>query len=119
MMNQSYEYSCRQGRNGNSRMQVQQASPSVRTMPAVPCAQMTQDQLLEWISLTKFACVDASLYLDTHPDDEEAIRYFQDYNLLYVKAMNEYARIYGPLTIAHAQHCCTYWDWVNQPWPWQ
>jgi len=80
---------------------------------------MSQEQLLQWITLTKFACVDASLYLDTHPDDLEALRYFQEHNRLYTEAMNVYAKAFGPLTIAHAQHCDTYWDWVNQPWPWQ
>ena len=80
---------------------------------------MTQEQLLKWITLTKFACVDANLYLDTHPCDREALAYFQEYNRLYQEAMDEYAKSYGPLTISNARHCDTYWDWVNQPWPWQ
>lgn len=84
-----------------------------------PVSQMDREQLYEWIGLTKFACVDANLYLDTHPDDADAIRYFQEYNRLYLEAMNEYARVYGPLTVSHAQHCSTWWDWVDQPWPWQ
>lgn len=69
--------------------------------------------------MTKFACVDASLYLDTHPDDMEAISYFQEHNQLYKEAMNVYAKTYGPLTISQARYCDAYWDWVNQPWPWQ
>lgn len=89
------------------------------TGPSRPCNEMNQEQLLNWISMTKFACVDATLYLDTHPDDLEAIRYFQEHIRLYNEAVKEYAKKYGPLTIAHAHHCDTYWDWVNQPWPWQ
>ncbi|MCI8374616.1 MAG: spore coat protein CotJB [Lachnospiraceae bacterium] len=80
---------------------------------------MNREQLLHWISLTKFACVDANLYLDTHPWDLEAIRYFQEHMRLYNEAMKEYAKSYGPLTLTHAHHCDSYWDWVNQPWPWQ
>ena len=87
--------------------------------PSRPWDQMTQEQLLKWITLTKFACVDANLYRDTHPCDREALAYFQEYNRLYQEAMDEYAKSYGPLTISHARHCDTYWDWVNQPWPWQ
>lgn len=87
--------------------------------PSCPCSQMSQAQLLQWITLTKFACVDASLFLDTHPDDEQALRFFQEHNRLYNEAMDAYAKAYGPLTISHARNCDTYWDWVNQPWPWQ
>ena len=43
----------------------------------------------------------------------------QHLNRLYNEAMNEYAKTYGPLTISHVRNCDTYWDWVNQPWPWQ
>lgn len=130
MPNQNYEYPCsgalcRQGRNSapymNTASNVQSQKQSVPVRMAAPCpvGQMNREQLLEWIGLTKFACVDANLYLDTHPDDAEAIRYFKEHNRLYLEAMNEYARVYGPLTISHAQHCGTWWDWVDQPWPWQ
>jgi len=102
------------GCNQQSQRSVQPSMVSHR-----PWEQMSKEQLLQWISMTKFACVDASLYLDTHPDDVEAIRYFQEHNRLYTEAMNVYAKVFGPLTIAHARYCDTYWDWVNQPWPWQ
>lgn len=82
-------------------------------------SRMSQEQLLRQISLLKFAMVDANLYLDTHPDDKEALHYFQKHTLLYNEAMEEYAKKYGPLTLAHAHHCDGYWNWVNQPWPWQ
>lgn len=87
--------------------------------PSCPCSEMNREQLLRWISLTKFACVDSSLYLDTHPCDVEAIAYFKEHVHLYNEALAEYSKTYGPLTLAHAHHCDTYWDWVNQPWPWQ
>ena len=87
--------------------------------PSCPCKEMNREQLLHWISLTKFACVDSALYLDTHPCDTEAIEYFKEHVHLYNEALAEYSKTYGPLTLAHAHHCDTYWDWVNQPWPWQ
>lgn len=87
--------------------------------PSCPCSEMNREQLFRWISLTKFACVDSSLYLDTHPCDVEAIAYFKEHVHLYNEALAEYSKTYGPLTLAHAHHCDTYWDWVNQPWPWQ
>ena len=97
-----------------------QGQPSHRPVgPSCPCCEMSREQLLCWIGQTKFACVDSSLYLDTHPWDVEAIAYFQERVRLYNEALAEYSKIYGPLTLAHAHHCDTYWDWVNQPWPWQ
>lgn len=83
------------------------------------CGGASREQLLMRITLTKFACVEAGLYLDTHPEDTEAIRYFQENDRIYQEAMSEYAKAYGPLTLTHAHHNSTYWDWVNQPWPWQ
>ncbi|MDO4332128.1 MAG: spore coat protein CotJB [Eubacteriales bacterium] len=122
MQNQSCNYhpgaSCRQGWNMPSYVQPQQQRSSYNA-PSRPSGQMSREQLLEKITLAKFACVDANLYLDTHPDDTEALRYFQENNRIYVDAMNEYARLYGPLTVSHAQYNNSYWDWVNQPWPWQ
>ena len=41
--------------------------------------------------------------------------------LLYTsKALKEYARLYGPLTIDTANDTCSRrWEWVMQPWPWE
>lgn len=124
MPNQPYDYSsgasCRQSRTMPPYMTMPMQQPySSRSVSGRPSGQMSKEQLLEKITLTKFACVDANLYLDTHPEDTEALRYFQENNRLYNEAMNEYARLYGPLTVSHARYNDSYWDWVNQPWPWQ
>ncbi len=74
---------------------------------------------MKQVMLYGFACVDASLYLDTHPDDAEALAYFKEHDRIYREAVEEYSRNYGPLTLSHAHHCGSYWNWVNQPWPWQ
>ena len=119
-----------QPRTSNSCSQAQSCPPSSCNQPqsrpqlkpvrpSCPCSEMNREQLLHWISLTKFACVDSNLYLDTHPCDMEAIAYFKEHVKLYNEALAEYSKTYGPLTIAHAHHCDTYWEWVNQPWPWQ
>ena len=42
-------------------------------------SQMNQSQLLHWIDLVSFAVVEITEYLDTHPDDEEALKYFNHY----------------------------------------
>ena len=83
------------------------------------CAPLTKKQLLSLITLTGFAVLDCAMYLDTHPRDQEALHYFHEHVRRYNEAMEDYAKAYGPLTIAHATHNQDYWDWVNQPWPWE
>ena len=53
---------------------------------------------MKQVMLYGFACVDASLYLDTHPDDAEALAYFKEHDRIYREAVEEYSRNYGPLT---------------------
>ncbi len=80
--------------------------------------QMNQSQLLHWIDMVSFAVVDITEYLDTHPKDEEAIKYFNHYADLRRNAMQAYSDQYGPLTIDTANPG-TYWNWAMQPLPWE
>ena len=43
--------------------------------------------LLRWINIVSFAVVDAQLFLDTHPDNQEALAYFHEYNKLRKQAL--------------------------------
>lgn len=80
--------------------------------------QMNKEQLLHWIDMVSFAVVEITLYLDTHPRDEEALKFFNHYVNLRGSAMHAYAEKYGPLTIDTASPD-TYWAWAEQPWPWE
>ncbi len=77
-------------------------------------------QLMQWINETSFAVDDLLLYLDSHPDDEQALDCYREYVRMRKDAVNEYARCYAPLTIdtADEQKDCS-WQWVSQPWPWE
>lgn len=91
-----------------------------RTAECTCCEEkLSCECLMKRITLSGFAMVDANLYLDTHPGDTEAISYFNEQSRIYNEALSEYSQRFGPLTIAHAHHNDRYWDWVNQPWPWQ
>ena len=81
-------------------------------------SQMNQAQLLHWINMVSFAVVDITLYLDTHPKDEEALKYFNHYIDLRRCAMRAYAEKYGPLTIDSANPG-DFWPWSAQPLPWE
>lgn len=74
--------------------------------------QMSQKQLLQWINMVSFAVNDITLYLDMHPDDEEALNYLKHYKELRKQGLRAYADQYGPLTIDSAKvgdH------WTGQP----
>ena len=82
--------------------------------------QPRRKELMDHINQVSFAVDDVKLYLDTHPCDQEALSFFQEYSRLRNKALEEYASSYGPLTIdTAASSCSDRWNWVNEPWPWQ
>ena len=80
--------------------------------------QMNQQQLLHWLDMVSFAVVDITEYLDTHPQDEEALKYFDHYIELRKAALKAYSEKYGPLTIDMANPD-SYWTWSNVPLPWE
>ena len=80
--------------------------------------QMNQAQLLHWIDMVSFAVVDITEYLDSHPEDEEALKYFNHYMDLRRTAMCAYSEKYVPLTIDTANPE-QFWEWAKQPWPWE
>ncbi|MBU9736865.1 spore coat protein CotJB [Diplocloster agilis] len=81
--------------------------------------EQSREKLLHYIDMVSFAVDDVLLYLDTHPCDQDALAYFNDYSRMRNDALEEYARLYGPLTVDTATGCSRSWEWINQPWPWQ
>lgn len=83
--------------------------------------QKSQKQcLLQEINEVSFAVNDMILYLDTHPEDEKALAFFQNVSDRRNKLMNEYAEKYGPLTIDDAaKSSADSWKWSQQPFPWE
>jgi|GEM_PF-64107 len=65
-----------------------------------------------------FALVELALYLDTHPDDTEALRLFRQYVKAYQDKKAAYAKKYGPLEKTQAGEGDR-WNWIDNPWPWE
>lgn len=74
--------------------------------------------LLRKVYEASFAVDDVILYLDTHPDDQDALNYYQYVSELRKQAMDAYEAQCGPLMIdeVRSDNYCT---WVNNPWPWE
>jgi len=64
-----------------------------------------------------FAVKELGLYLDTHPEDKDALNVFRDYTDRAEAAKTAYEAKHGPLMVKQAgSGDC--WDWVCDPWPW-
>lgn len=77
-----------------------------------------QQKLLSYIDAVSFALIDTTLYLDTHPDDQEAISHFNQYQCARNQAVKEYSQYFEPLTIDSAEITDTF-TWATSSWPWQ
>lgn len=80
---------------------------------------MNRSQLLQWVDEVSFAVTEITLYLDTHPDDSDALAFFNHYNEERKKAVARYSADYAPLTLDMAQPEDDYWRWASEPWPWE
>lgn len=80
----------------------------------------SRQQLLRFINEISFAVVDTLLYLDTHPNDLDALEFFRIHNRKRNAALREYEQRFGPLTIETADDSVSRsWEWMQQPWPWE
>ena len=79
-----------------------------------------QEKLLHNIDLMGFVIIEMTEYLDTHPNDTEAIDYLNHYVRMKNQAMREYASKYTPLTISTADASnSNEWIWATSPMPWE
>lgn len=78
---------------------------------------MNRQELLRSIQVADFALVEANLFLDSHPDDENALRYYARYKEILERLTNEYVRRFGPLT-ARQYEGWDRWKWTDEPFPW-
>lgn len=83
------------------------------------CHEMNRRELFEYINQISFAVDDVKLFLDTHPENQKALDYFQKYKEKRIEALKEYAEVYGPLTVDTVSENSDCWSWINEPWPWQ
>lgn len=66
-----------------------------------------------------FAAHDINLYLDTHPNDSDAIRLYNEYNKQERMLNDAYERKYGPIDLSDNEGLSmTPWSWIKEPWPW-
>lgn len=70
------------------------------------------------IGAYQFALYDLSLYLDSHPHDEQATQLRQVYRARLCQLIDEYEQHYGKYIATMADVNENWHDWVSDPWPW-
>lgn len=75
-----------------------------------------KERLLRELMQLDFAINDFALYLDTHPENSDALQKHKEFSNKYNMLKEEYQRKYGPLTIYFGSNR---WDWIDEPWPWE
>ncbi len=80
---------------------------------------MTQKtQLLDQIRAEDFALYETALFLNTHPDCQDALCYYQARKDTVRALKKQYEHAFGPLSIyGNTDGNC--WRWVEGPWPWE
>ena len=69
------------------------------------------------LQVLAFGIQELALYLDTHPDDAEALELYRSYQALYEEGKNKYEQMCGPLN--HMSQGEGPYGWLNGPWPWE
>ncbi len=76
-----------------------------------------KQKLLREIQLCQFAVVEANLFLDTHPCDQDALAYYKKHSGHLKELLAEYEEKYGRVVLC--ENGQMRWAWVDNPWPWQ
>ena len=84
-----------------------------------PVITSEKDKMLYDIQETAFAAHELNLYLDTHPNDVNTIKLYNEYNKKEKMLNDEYERKYGPIDLSDTEGLSmTPWAWIKEPWPW-
>ena len=65
-----------------------------------------------------FALNELALYLDTHPEDEEALNLYRQYQTMLAEGNQKFSTEQRPMTHQmQVQH--KHYSWLDDPWPWE
>ena len=78
------------------------------TLPATPLAEL---------QALAFVVLELGIYLDTHPEDEEAFQLYRQYVAMERSAKAAYEDANGPLMKDSTANYESY-RWLRDPWPW-
>ncbi|WP_026487049.1 spore coat protein CotJB [Caldanaerobius polysaccharolyticus] len=75
--------------------------------------------MLKKIQELSFMAIELTLYLDTHPHDQNALAHYNIITQQLNALKQSYEQRHGPF-IAYGFSPSAYpWQYINEPWPWQ
>ncbi|MCI1856989.1 MAG: spore coat protein CotJB [Sporolactobacillus sp.] len=74
---------------------------------------------LRALQANDFVLVELTLYLDTHPDDLDALKQFNRAVQKSAELRLNFEKQYGPLRQFGHSYSAYPWQWKKTPWPWQ
>lgn len=78
------------------------------------------DDIMRKLSELQFAAIDLNLYLDTHPNDEEALKMFKKVTKTIETVKVDYIRKYGPIKACDSSDEVPFeWTSCKFKWPWE
>ena len=78
-----------------------------------------REKLLGRVRMYDFALVEVIEYLDCHPHNDAALKYYREMRAAFDKASSEYEDAFGPLTAREVDVRGGHWNWIDDPWPWE
>ena len=102
----------------DSRLSAQNVMPACSTCQGARRI-ITQDKeaLMRQIMEAGFAMDDVILFLDTHSENQDALRYYKAVRDMRDQSMAAYENQFGPLR--YTDVTSSSWDWVTEKWPWE
>lgn len=77
-----------------------------------------RDEMMVNIGQYSFMAHEMNLYLDTHPNDREALNKFHEFRDKANELIKTYERKYGPLSVSGNVGNQVPFNWVTTEWPW-
>lgn len=78
-----------------------------------------REKMLNQIRSYDFTMKELNLYLDVNPNNSSYINLYNEYRKVKDNLVNQYEKMYGPLTLDSAFLENNNWVWNNSPWPWE
>ena len=75
--------------------------------------------LLNKISKVGFILNELALFLDTHPENVQALRHYEFYQKKHDELTREYENKYGHFLTRRMANNSDRWTWCDGPWPWE
>ena len=111
-----------QGTMARNQMSMDNTTGTMNTMGASQANRSNANnkaQAMQQLAQTCFAVHEAVLYLDTHPNDQNALEYYRRKQQQLTQASENYQKVVGPTRACMVDTNSGSWQWVETPWPWE